>query len=140
MLREDEARSSLLVPSVEEVKAASDAITKDGENAPLTLQLSMLTMVSPILRASSKHKVNLIQFLLSQNRNLGKLRRGDELASLLSELPEGDDTILMGIVSSAAHLSYPRPGEDRGSGQKRKGYSNGIVLRETYRQAFRLLD
>ncbi len=47
-------------PSVEEIQAASDAITKDGPGAEATGLLSVLAIISPVLKEAHQQKMKLL--------------------------------------------------------------------------------
>lgn len=91
-------------PTIEEIQAASDAITKDGVAAEATALLSVVTVMSPVFRESTDEKVKLLKAFTASPPDYKSIPGGDLARELIDEAKnkglDGHEVMLRGTVSS----------------------------------------
>lgn len=90
-------------PTIEEIQAASDAITKDGTGADATAMLAMLMALSPVLKDATARKVQLLEAFVKVP-DFDRMPGGKQVAAMMSEVKsEGLDAtrvLLNGTIQS----------------------------------------
>lgn len=127
-------------PTVDEIQAAHDAISKDGPGAEATTTLAMLPAISPALREATKRKVELLTaFFVPKKPEYDKVRGGAAVRELMDEVAaEGLDTsdvLITGMIASLTMYGLNlgiRVGEARREGlRSRQSIENLLTHIET---------
>lgn len=111
-------------PTVEEIQAASDAVTQDGPGAEATALLSMLGILSPVLREARDRKVALLRsFVVTPDYK--SMPGGGKVRDLMAEVGAADldvnDVLLTGTIQSLTTYGLNlgiRVGEARREGMR----------------------
>lgn len=77
--------STFPCPTVEEIQAAGDAITKDGPGAEATAMLSFLMMLSPVLKDATQKKVQLLRGFVTAP-DYSRMPGGNLVQELMNEV------------------------------------------------------
>lgn len=125
----------LFAPDQAEIQAAYDDISKEGENARLTMELSLLMMTHPLLKAAVVAKKDLFLALLSgDSPDYAKSRRSDELKEILEQVAAAGhsarEVLLGGAISSLTSYGMNlglRVGEARRDGLRSRAQIENLI-------------